>query len=261
MNYAREFGSLIIMLSITGVCILVSVGAMSLIDYIGSLKYSRYYFSIYFLLFVILYFLSNRVKGKILQLLFKIVALPFSILFAIITIGIPFISLFMHIILYVLISTILPLTFFSLQSRNFFPTISLQLATYIALTLTFISSVLFHRQIIYLVHAISPARLKTSEKLRPYNIEELSKYLLSESNIKFVIFSIYLLLLAFINFSNLQNDQYFSSQDVDKAVLQSFATFLAFDRIISNLKQLEFKPSEMLDKIRKGIGNKIDSKP
>jgi hypothetical protein len=103
-----------------------------------------------------------------------------------------------------------------------------------------------------------PACLKNSEKLKPYNIEELSNYLLSENNIKFVVFIIYFILIVIVNFYNFQDLSYYKTEKIDKAVIQSFVTYIAIDRIISSLKQVEFKPSEMVKKLMQSINNKFN---
>ncbi len=41
---------------------------------------------------------------------------------------------------------------------------------------------------------------------------------------------------------------------MDRAVLQSFITFLALERLISKLKDLDFQPSEMLKLLLTSIG-------
>jgi hypothetical protein len=39
------------------------------------------------------------------------------------------------------------------------------------------------------------------------------------------------------------------ASETDKSILQSFVTFIAFDRLLTLANQLEFKPSKLLDKI------------
>ncbi|MNG38928.1 hypothetical protein D3C84_1268040 [compost metagenome] len=45
----------------------------------------------------------------------------------------------------------------------------------------------------------------------------------------------------------LQNKSFYDNPNIDKAVLQSFVTFVAIDRILTIVKQTEFKPSKLLE--------------
>ncbi|PKB15203.1 hypothetical protein CLU82_0267 [Flavobacterium sp. 5] len=210
----------------------------------------------YFSIVALTYFLQK--KFKIFQILFQILILPFSIFFVVFAIGIPFLILQMHLLIYFALCFFIPSVFFQLYEYLQYPPINIQLKVYVILSFSVICSVVFQKQIKYIVHTFSPARLKTSEKLRPYKIGELSDYLLSESNIKFLVFIIYFVIIVCVNFYNFQNLSYYDSEKIDKAVLQSFVTYIAFDRIISNLKQVEFKPSEMVKKMKNSIFNKME---
>ena len=67
--------------------------------------------------------------------------------------------------------------------------------------------------------------------------------------------------MAVVNFFKFQDMSLFGNNNYDSAVLQSFITFIAFDRALTILKQLEFKPSDLLMKIVTSINNKINSNP
>lgn len=229
-----------------------------LFEYIPTIKHWKTYLIAYVITLIIFYILEGKFKSKIVSFLYLILASPFGIFYAVFTIAVPFLMLQVHLFLYLGLCFLIPTLIYRLYEYFGFPIITTQLEVYLTLTVTVMCSIIFHRQIRYIVHAFSPARLKTSEKLKPYRIEELSNYLLSENNIKFVVFVIYFLIIVTVNFYNFQDSSYYETEKIDKAVLQSFVTYIAFDRIISSLKQVEFKPSEMVKKLRQSIGNKFD---
>lgn len=231
---------------------------VSLIVYLGTFQYWKTFVLIYITLLITLFFLVQRVKNKFISLVLLILSSPIGILYIFGTIGIPFLILQVHLFFYLALCFISPVLLFYLYEFIGYPKTSIELKIYLILSSAVICSVVFHKQLKYVVHTFSPARFKTSEKLRPYNIEELSNYLLSENNIKLVVFVIYLIAIVFVNFYNFSDLTFYETANIDKAVLQSFVTYIAFDRIISSVKQVEFKPSEMVRKIRRSILNKIE---
>ncbi|NBA84772.1 hypothetical protein GVN16_03330 [Emticicia sp. CRIBPO] len=84
---------------------------------------------------------------------------------------------------------------------------------------------------------------------------ELTNYMLSEANIKLMIYFFYLVYLIVFNTLIFQGRSYFSNPNIDKAILQSFVTFIAFERIIVNLKVLEFRPSKLLKYLKDSLTN------
>ena len=227
-----------------------------LIDYIPTIDNWKLKLFLYFSILLLGYFLQGRIK--IVDYFYQLLALPFTIFFAVYTIGIPFLMLQVHLILYLAFCSLIPASLYGFYEYLKYPPISMQLKVYLILSFTVMCSVIFQKQIKYIVHTFSPARLKTSEKLKPYKIEELSNYLLSENNIKFVVFVIYFIIIVMINFYNFQDLSYYETEKIDKAVLQSFVTYISFDRIISSLKQVEFKPSEMVKKMTNSIISKME---
>lgn len=114
-------------------------------------------------------------------------------------------------------------------------------------TISVFIAVLFNFQLRKLIYKISPARFKDSKSLKPYELDKLTDYILSENNIRFVIYGIYFLLLLVFNYIEFEeNDKY--NLETNKAILQSFVTFIALDRALTLLRDLEFKPSDFLKK-------------
>jgi hypothetical protein len=257
-NLLKEISSSIGLILVNVIMFYMLILFGNSIEYIPTVKNWKIILLIYAVVLIILFFINAKFKNKITSFLILILTLPFSVFYLVFTIGIPFLFLQIHLFLYLTFCGAIPMIGLKIYEYFNFPTLNLQLKVYLVLSMTVILATIFQKQIKFLVHKLSPARLKTSEKLRPYKIEKLSDYLLSENNIKFVVFVIFFILIVVINFSNLQELSYFQTTSVDKAVIQSFVTYIAFDRIITNLKKIEFKPSEMLKKIIESIKNKLE---
>lgn len=257
-NVQKEIIAMITLLLVNTVMILFLLLFIFLFEFIPTVKNWKIYLTAYVFFLIITYILEGKIKNKIISFLYLILAFPFVIFFAFYTIAFPFLILQVHLFLYLGLCFLIPTLLYRLYEFLGFSPITIQLQVYLILSFTVICSIIFYKQIRYIVHAFSPARFKNSEKLKPYNIEELSNYLLSENNIKFVVFIIYFILIVIVNFYNFQDLSYYKTEKIDKAVIQSFVTYIAFDRIISSLKQVEFKPSEMVKKLRLSIINKYN---
>jgi len=255
-NIQKEIISMIALLFVNVIMFFSIIFFGIVFDYIPKIENWKIKLISYLFILIILYVLHK--KHKIINVVYQIFAFPFTVFFTVFTIGIPFLMLQFHLLIYLALCTMIPVSLYELYEYLQYPPLSIQLKVYFLLSFTVMCSVIFQKQIKYMVHAISPARLKTSEKLKPYNIEELSNYLLSENNIKFVVFAIYFIIIVMVNFYNFQDSSYYETEKIDKAVLQSFVTYISFDRIISSLKQVEFKPSEMIKKMIHSINNKIE---
>ena len=108
------------------------------------------------------------------------------------------------------------------------------------------------------VYLVSPARIKSSQKLKPFKLDKLTDYLLSSENVRFIVYGGYAIALILTNIYNFQDLSLNKTTEFDKAILQSFITFIAFERAFSFMKQLEFRPSRLIEKIAYAIRDKID---
>lgn len=127
---------------------------------------------------------------------------------------------------------------------------------YLVISLATFIMVILNYQLRNFIHKISPVRFKNSNKLKPYQIDKLSEYLLSENNIRFIVYGVYVIALISLNYTNFQSLEGDSCQ-LGKPILQSFVTFIAFDRTIGIMKSLNFKPSDYLTMLCKSILRKI----
>jgi len=222
------------------------------------------YFPIYLVAYigtVILFnFIGSLLKNKYFDKFTTIISYPFGIIYAILIVLIPFWTLLLQVGLYFGIAFLIPeLLFKGLNYLNLIDFVTLPTKVYLKITLTVFISVLLNPLLRDIVYRISPARLKTSQKLKPYELGKLTDYFLSTDNVRFFVYAFYVVALLTTNYFNFQGDSISSYIETDKSILQSFVTFIAFDRTFALMKQLDFKPSGLLDKIYQSITNKVNN--
>jgi len=219
-----------------------------------------FYFSLlgYMVICLVFTIAGLLIKSQIVSKVVSVVLFPAMAMLVLGTVILPFGFLFIHLITYIALALAIPEGFF-LTCKFFEIEIVKEPTTILYIKLTSIAfiAVMFNYLLRKLVYLISPARLKTSKKLKPYELDKLTDYLLSEQNVRFLIYGLYVLLLFTINVNNFESMAYSTSLNNDKAILQSFVIFIAFDRALILLKQLEFKPSDFLAKITQSIINKF----
>lgn len=253
-NYIKEIKAIAIF-TLIGIIIFGSIFALSYFKIETYLYQGITYYLILSSFFVII---STFIKSKNLKKITSVILAPAGIFLILGTIILPFGFLFIHVLLYSGFSFIIPELFFKITT---FLNIELiknnSTLIYTKLTSTVFIAVLFNYQLRTLIYKISPARINSSQKLKPYELDKLTNYLLSENNIRFLIYSSYVVLLLIVNFYNFEDKTYSKDLINDKAILQSFVTFIAFERALTLLKQLDFKPSDLLNSIIKSIINKF----
>lgn len=243
--------------------ILSVIGLFFLVVYLCKKNYSDKLtpiLSVYFILSTILMTISSFFKNKYLTTLVKIIAFPFGLIYAILIIILPFWTLLVHLIFYFSISIIIPLLLFrGLHYFHLMDFINRPTEIYLKITLTVFICVLTNSIIRDLIYRIAPSRVRTSEKMKPYELEKLTDYFLSIDNIKFLIYAFYVIALLTTNCYNFQGKSFNSTAEIDKSILQSFVTFIAFDRVLTLLKALQFSPAKLLSRIYQSISNKIET--
>ena len=255
MNYIKEIKAVLIFvgffLLLRAFIYLLSLGQNEI--------YFYYSFLGYIILCIIIVIIQHIFKNEKVNKITGVIFIPLEILLAIGTVVIPLAMVFVHLLYYVIISVIIPAII--IQGLTYLGYLSFLTETtifFIQIAISVFISVLFNHQIRQLVYLISPARIKTSKKLKPYELDKLTDYLISENNIRFLIYFLYFISLIAINITDFQGSSLTEKTSFDKAILQSFLAFIAFDRVLSLLRDLEFKPSIFLIKIVQSISNKLN---
>lgn len=253
-NYLKEIKATIILLAIPSTI----YGFAFILSYFQIQNYFYKTLIYYLILCVASAILSSSSKNKLLKKITEIILMPAGFIYILFTISIPFGFLMIHIMYYIAFSVLIPEIFFlSIDYLDIHLVNNVSTLMYLKFTASVFIAVLFNFQLRKLIYKISPARFKSSQKLKPFELDKLTDYLLSENNIRFCIYSLYVVLLLIINIKNFEEQSLSSHLLNDKAILQSFVSFIAFDRSLVLLKQLEFKPSDFLNKIVKSIINKF----
>lgn len=229
---------------------------------IGYFKIETYFYAGilgYIVLCALLALLGHFIPSTFMSRIARIVLMPGEILLIFVVVLLPFGILVIHVVFYFGLVLLIPVSL--VQGADY---LGLELfknpstRTYFQYTAAVFIAVLLNFQLRQFLYRVSPARIGSSQKLKPYGLDKLTDYVLSEKNIRFLIYGLYVVLLLVINFQNFENEALTAGLFNDRAILQSFVTFIAFDRMLVLLKQLDFKPSDLLDKIGKSIRNKLN---
>ncbi len=265
----KELFSLILIVT-SGIIILgLAVGIVYVADSLLDLTYGIWYILGYIVLCVLLFIVAKRTKNSRVIKTHRLLVLPLSLFIGFLSVAMPYFVLQIHLFVYLFFSSIIPMLFYMLDRIT--GLLDLKITTHIYLIVTFsvITATLMNKQMAQLTYRFSPMQFSTHISKR-FEFIRLTDYFLSEHTIKFVIYFSYFLYLLVFNLFTFQEHSLYSSPLMDKAVLQSFITFLALERLIANLKDLDFKPSEMLkllltsisgsDKVHQFKEKKMDKK-
>lgn len=200
--------------------------------------------------------LGKFYSNKATRSLQAVAGLWIGILYAPIVFIIPFTALLFHVVFYFMLSFLLPqLVLRGISYFELTPVIEESTEYYLLLTTGVFISVLANSFILRLVLVVSPARIYTSEKLKPYGLENLSKILLSAGNIRSFIYGLYFILLVIINCYAFQGR--LPARNINTVILQSFVTYIAFDRALGQFRTLKFSISNFKAQIFQSIDNKV----
>jgi hypothetical protein len=256
MNIKKETKSAIILIIILAISIaLFSAISFGMEIAKGSTNFWTFFF-IYFVVFIILNLLTTKFKNKTFEIFVSIFSLPFALIFGALHLVIPTISIFVHSFYYFILSVAIP--FLLVRLNEYYPIIEIskENKTFIQLTFSIIIAVTFHKIILDLTYRTSPFRLKSSKKMKKFRLDELIAHIINKENIRFVIYISFFIYLVVYSYKMLGNSSILETSLHDKAILQSFLCFLAFDRVILNSKQVVLLPSIFLNKLMNSITQK-----
>lgn len=79
----------------------------------------------------------------------------------------------------------------------------------------------------------------------------LSFHLINRNRTKYLIFLGFFLYIIIYSISSLNDFSIFDDSKINIAIMQSFATYIAFDRLLNSKALFDFKPKEFLSKMSK----------
>lgn len=245
-NINKELFSLILIVT-SGLLILgFAISIFLFLDMLLGKRFGVLYILSYLLVFVTLVMLGKRTKNPLTDRLKRIVCVPFTLIHQFISVAMPYFILQIHLLIYLFFSAVMPILLYRIDRLTGVLELTITTHIYLIVTFSVITATLLNKQMRFLTFQCSPLQLLSSRLSKRMEFQQLTDYFLSEHTIKFVIYFSYFLYLLIFNLFTFEEHSLYSSPLIDKAVLQSFITFLALERLISNLKDLKFKPSEML---------------
>lgn len=202
---------------------------------------------IYFTICLIAFQINKKYNNSLAKIIANIIYLPITILVIFAVIAIPILSIQLSIFLYLALSFLLPLIAYFIDEYYQLTALNLETWIYIILTLGILIAFLFHKYLKFLVDNIISILNLNSTRIQKFKLIELNNFVISLNTIKLSTFFLYLIYLITTNLMALQSKSFYENPNVDQAVLQSFVTFLAIERILESIKVTKFRPSKLLE--------------
>ncbi len=238
--------------------ILFVIGIKFLTGYASNIDNLYWIIGIYILICFLLYQLNRIFKNKMFGFLVQTVLFPFSLIYLFITVAIPILSTQIYLFTYLVLSFFIPLALYRIDEKLLITELKEETWSYLIITSGVIIATLLHKQITFLTFKLIPFLARKSEKMSRLKLVELCEYIVSKNNIKLVIYSLFFMALIVFNILSFEQNSYYDNPTIDKAILQSFVTYIALERILSNLKLTEFRPSELLKTLKLSIFNETE---
>lgn len=177
------------------------------------------------------YFSRMFKEWKYYEILYKVVEFPNVVHPLIIK---PYIKMFMG--LFFFLSLTFMVIYFPLKHISQFTNISLEYSTKLYLQIS-IYTILIRSFGNQLIGFLVKFYYKTDNQKEHVN---LTLSLVNEERIRYSIYLVFLVLLVYFSIINLEGEDSFTHKNVPSAVLNSFASFIAFDRLINNWSLIKF---------------------
>ena len=170
-------------------------------------------------------------QWKYYGILYKVVEFPVVVYPLVIK---PYIK--MKIGLLFFLSVTFSVVYFPLKYLSLFTNLSLEYSTKLYLLISIYTILIrcFGNQLISLLVKYN---YKTDNQKEHVN---LTLALVNEERIRYCIYLVFLILLVYFSIINLQGEDAFTHKNIPSAVLNSFASFIAFDRLINNWSLIKF---------------------
>ncbi|WP_346985985.1 hypothetical protein [Chryseobacterium sp. POE27] len=237
------------------IALLVSVTAVVfyLVNYLSQNVVIRpnwiWFILIYIISSFIIALLSVKIRKKYLRICIDIYLAPLFALISIVGLLLPVISLLFHYTLYLMFCFAIPGAVVAVLSYFQILTLSAELKIYLIFTSAVFIAVIFNNKLRRFVQWLSSMYTANYSFANNAKLDSLTDYVASQNVVKFLIYSIYFILLILMNIYKLQNQSLYADKNYDVAILQSFVTFLAFDKVHGLSGQLDFKFSNFLSMI------------
>ncbi|MDP9955061.1 hypothetical protein J2X97_000698 [Epilithonimonas hungarica] len=242
---------------IAGALIVLLISLTAVIFYIINYLSQKVVITPNWILFILIYIISSfiiallsvKIRKKYLRICIDIYLAPLFALISIAGLLLPVISLLFHYSLYLMICFAIPGIVIAVLSYFHILTLSAELKIYLIFTFAVFIAVIFNNILRRFVQRLSSLYTASYSFANNAKLDSLTDYVASQNVVKFLIYSIYFILLILTNIYKLQNQSLYASKNYYVAILQSFVTFLAFDKVYGLSGQLDFKFSNFLSMI------------
>ena len=236
--------------------ILIVIGSIYLFHYASTIDYLYWIIGSYVLVSILLYLIKEEIRNNVLGFIVQAILFPLDLLVKFIILVFPILRTQIYLFVYLGISFSIPLILYIIDLRLNFTGLKRETWIYLISTFGAITATLFHQQITFLTFKFIPFTSRESWKIKRLESCELCEYIVSKSNVKLIIYTVFFITLIIFTILGLQERSYYENSNIDNAILQSFATFIAFERILNNLKLTKFKASDLLETLKLSIFNK-----
>lgn len=193
--------------------------------------------------------LSKHQRTKRLSVIF---ALPMSIVFFLLNMGMPIMAIFVDLIA-VIASTALPtmaIMLFLTKVLNF--EIANSTMLFVTLVISSFLTVYAPSHIKGVINLV-PFVNHTEDSKEKESIADFMKYVYDSNLVNFLINCAYVLLVIIICLKKYQSMGSFISPEIDDAIMNAFVVFLAFEGVKSSYKKIKLRSGAFLDKLLKII--------
>lgn len=243
MNLKKEFKSGFLLILIFAVSIVIT----TLFSYGVDVLSDFWEFVLgYFILLIIILVLDSLFKRKFFKIASIIIILPVGFVFVLLLTTLPLMTSFLFAILYFTTCIFIPAIFILINRKFHFIEMPESMYTYITLSFSTCVALLFHKLITKVVYYFLVLNENMKRTVEKYEISHLLSYINEISNIRFLIYISYFIYMVIFSIEVCWHDKNFSLNMHEKAIAQSFITFLAFDRLLVNSNQIRLLPSEII---------------
>jgi hypothetical protein len=244
----REFKAVILIIMIMIISFFAYIG----LTYIGESFKAKPYLWAYFMLYVGLIILMNiiasKIKNKILNVTALIFSIPISLPVLILEFTLPMATLLISSLLYFGLSAIAPGSIVLILKRTNYWELNEHVYTLILWAGSTIIALSFYEVLFKLTNKIM--RYESSKKLKKTRLPEILHYSLDKENVRMLIYGCFFIFLTIHSFKLINGNLNEFEQIHEKAILNSFLIFLAFDRMLIYSKQIKFRPTILLEKFK-----------
>jgi hypothetical protein len=198
---------------------------------------------------LLLVIVKEKLQCKAIDLLIRIVFFPLSVVGAILSVLTPSITIFFYLILMIVFSAFVPAMVLTLLDVTGVYHCSENQKIYLLVNFISIGVLLFYKQFIRIFSYVELGHASSSTSEDKKALREFVIYVITESNVRFLIYSVFFLFLITFSWDALSMNPITNSDNTDYAILQAFLTFLALDRVLLYSKNVTFRATDALNKM------------